>query len=129
MKWIELETVLEIHNRVIESTGGSYGLRDKNALESALFSPLATFDGQELYPEIFEKVAVLLFKIANNHPFLDGNKRTAFVAALTIFSVNGYEFKFTQGEVVSCMLSVARGNSSYQQICQWLKDHTISNNE
>ncbi len=58
MKWIELESVLEIYNSVIESTGGSYGVRDKNALESALFSPLATFDGQELYPEIFKKVAV-----------------------------------------------------------------------
>ena len=129
MKWIELETVLEIHNRVIESTGGSYGLRDKNALESALFSPLATFDGQELYPEIFEKVAVLLFKIANNHPFLDGNKRTAFVVALTIFATNGYEFEFTQEEVVSFMLRVARGSSSYQQICKWFKDHNISGNE
>ena len=78
MKWIELEAVLEIHNRIIKYTGGSYGLRDENALESALFSPLATFDGQKLYPGIFEKVAVLLFKIANNHPLLDGNKRTAF---------------------------------------------------
>ena len=71
MKWIELETVLEIHNRIINYTGGSYGLRDKNALESALFLPLATFDGRELYPGIVEKVAVLLFKIANNHPFME----------------------------------------------------------
>jgi len=128
MKWIALEAVLEIHNSVIESTGGSYGLRDENALESALFSPLATFDGRELYPGIFEKVAVLLYKIANNHPFLDGNKRTAFVVALTIFAVNGYEFKFTQDEVVSFMLSVARGDSDPRQICQWLKDHVLSDN-
>ncbi|HAA34473.1 MAG TPA: type II toxin-antitoxin system death-on-curing family toxin, partial [Firmicutes bacterium] len=88
-----------------------------------------TFDGRELYPGIVEKVAVLLFKIANNHPFLDGNKRTAFVVALTIFAVNGYEFKFTQEEVVTFMLSVARGDSSYRQICQWLKEHVISSNE
>ena len=129
MKWIELETVLEIHNSVIKSTGGSYGLRDENALESALFSPLATFDDQELYPEIFEKVAVLLFGIANNHPFLDGNKRTAFVVALTIFAANGYEFEFTQEEVVSFMLNVAKGSLSYRQICEWFTDHAISNNE
>ncbi|UMZ74409.1 type II toxin-antitoxin system death-on-curing family toxin [Natranaerofaba carboxydovora] len=108
---------------------GSYGLRDKNALESALSSPLATFDDQELYPEIFEKVAVLLFGIANNHPFLDGNKRTAFVVALTIFTANGYEIEFTQEEVVSFMLSVARGSLSYKQICKWFTDHAISNNE
>ncbi len=127
MRWIELETVLKIHNRVIDSTGGSYGLRDKNALESALLSPLATFDGQELYPEIFKKVAILLYKIANNHAFVDGNKRTAFVVALTVFAVNGYEFKFTQKEVVNFMLSVARGDTSYRQICQWFKDHAISN--
>jgi len=126
---MELETLLEIHDRIIESTGGSYGLRDKNALQSALLSPLATFDGQELYPEAYQKVAVLLFKLVNNHPFVDGNKRTAFVVALTILAANGYEFRFTQEEVVSFMLSVATGKSNDHQICQWLKDHTIIREE
>ncbi|MEW5786027.1 MAG: Fic family protein [Bacillota bacterium] len=76
MKWITIETVLEIHDQVIKSTGGSYGLRDKNALESALNSPLATFEGKELYPGFLKKVAVLLYKTVNNHSFVDGNKRT-----------------------------------------------------
>jgi len=101
----------------------SYGVRDKNALESALYAPLATFDKQELYPEFIKKVAVLLFGIANNHPFIDGNKRTAFVVALTVLAANGYALKFTQEEVVTFMLNVASGNLNNQEIWQWLKDH------
>ncbi len=123
MKWIDLDTVLEIHCRVIESTGGSNGVRDKNALDSAIYSPLATFDKQELYPDIIEKVAVLLYNIASNHPFIDGNKRTAFVIALTVLATNGYALKFTQAEVVSFMLNVASGGSNYQQITNWFKAH------
>ncbi len=123
MKWVELETVIKIHNRVIESTGGSYGLRDKKFLESALHSPLATFDGQDLYPDIVRKVAILLLKITNNHPFVDGNKRTAFVTALTILASNGYEFNCSQEEIVRFMLEVAKSKISDEQIYQWLMTH------
>lgn len=123
MKWIELETVLNIHNLIIESTGGSYGLRDKNILESALHSPLATFDGKDLYPNIVKKVAILLLKITINHPFVDGNKRTAFVTALTILASNGYEFNCRQEEIVRFMMEVAKSKSSYEQICQWLMNY------
>ncbi|QGT98797.1 Death on curing protein, Doc toxin [Candidatus Syntrophocurvum alkaliphilum] len=123
IKWIDLDTVLEIHQKVIKSTGGSNGVRDLNALDSAIYSPLATFDKQELYPDIIEKVAVLLYYIVNNHPFIDGNKRTAFVVALTVFVANGYSLKFTQAEVIKFMLNVASGGSNYQQITKWFTEH------
>ena len=61
--------------------------------------------------------------MASNHPFVDGNKRTAFVVALTVFAVNGYTLKFTQEEVVTFMFNVAGGNSNYPEIQQWFKDH------
>ena len=127
MKWIELETVLEIYSRVIKSTGGTYGIRDKGILESALFAPLATFNGQNLYPGILKKVAVLLITITNNHPFVDGNKRAAFVTALTILASNGYEFNCSQEEIVEVILEIAQGNLDYEQVYQWLKANTMKN--
>ncbi len=90
MKWLELGTVLDIYDKLIRTTGGTYGIRDKGLLESALYSPLATFGGEDLYLDIFTKAAVLLFKITNNHPFIDGNKRIAFVIAVTILELNDY---------------------------------------
>jgi|GEM_PF-316572 len=110
MKWIEVETVLEIHDMIINATGGSEGIQSLGALESALYTPSATSGGQELYPGIIHKVAVLLYGITNNHPFIDGNKRTAFVTALTVLATNSYDIDCTQEEVVAFMVEVAQGN-------------------
>jgi len=119
VNWLSLKTLLKIHGNIIEATGGNIGLRDKGLLESALFSPLATFGGEDLYIDIYQKVAVMLYAITNNHPFVDGNKRTA----LTTLEVNGYKFKATQSEVVEFMLGVATGKtksskSLYKKHCQ-----------
>ncbi len=84
MKWVSVESVIEIHKMVIDSTGGSQGVRSLGALESALNSPLATFDGTDLYPDIVDKAAMLLNSITNNHPFIDGNKRIAFVVTASL---------------------------------------------
>ena len=90
---------------------------------------MATFDGQEVYPGILRKVAFLLFKIVNNHPFIDGNKRVAFITALTILASNGYEFNCRQDEVIKIMLKVAKGKLNYEQICQWFKAHLNMEND
>ena len=124
MKWLEFNIVVEIHNRLIKATGGNYGLRDKGLLESALYSPLATFGGEDLYFDIFTKVAVLLYQIANNHPFIDGNKRTAFVIAITILALNGYNFDAKQEDIVNFMLKVAQGKANKIEIEIWIKNHT-----
>jgi len=125
MKWVSAESVIEIHKMVTASTGGSQGVRSLGALESALNSPLATFDGADLYPDIVEKVAMLLNSITNNHPFIDGNKRTAFVVTATILEDNGYKTQFTQEEVVSFMLQIAQGNVNQTEIKQWLDEHIL----
>lgn len=75
MIWISAEDILLIHSRVIEGSGGLDGLRDRNGLEAAVFAPMQTFDGQELYPSDTEKIARLGFGLASNHAFVDGNKR------------------------------------------------------
>ncbi len=110
---------------VTASTGGSQRVRSLGALESALNSPLATFDGTDLYPDIVEKVAMLLNSITNNHPFIDGNKRTAFVVTATILEDNGYKTQFTQEEVVSFMLQIAQGKVNQTEIKQWLDEHIL----
>jgi death on curing protein len=125
MKWVSTESVIEIHKMVIDSTGGSQGVRSLGALESALNSPLATFNGTDLYPDIVDKAAMLLNSITNNHPFIDGNKRTAFVVIATILEDNGYKTHFTQEEVVSFMLQIAQGNVNQSEIKQWLEKNFL----
>jgi death on curing protein len=125
MKWVTTESVIEIHKIVIASTGGSPGIRSLGALESSLFSPLATFDGKDLYPGLLDKAAMLLYSISSNHPFVDGNKRTAFVISVTVLEDNGFKTHFTQDEVVLFMLKVAQDNADQTQIKEWLEKHMI----
>ncbi len=75
MRYLTLNEVLELYLLVMKQSGGAVGIRDVNALESAVAQPRMTFGGQELYPSIAEKAAVLGFSLIKNHPFLDGNKR------------------------------------------------------
>ena len=80
MRWLSLAEVLELHRRLIQQSGGAFGLRDLGLLESALGQPLQTFGEQDLYPEFIDKVACLGFSLIQNHPFLDGNKRIGHAA-------------------------------------------------
>ena len=90
MIYLTPEQVLFIHSRLVAETGGSHGVRDLGLLESAVARPRATFDGKELYPDLFTKTAVLMDSLINNHPFLDGNKRTGITAAgLSCSSTDG----------------------------------------
>jgi len=89
-RFLSISEVIEIHNQEIATAGGLSGVRDMAALESALFAPQASFNGQFLM-DIFEMAATYINSIALNHPFLDGNKRTALAACLTFLFMNGYE--------------------------------------
>lgn len=82
--------VLNIHARQIEKFGGTNGIRDEGLLESALAQPQVTFGGQLLHPTIPAQAAAYLYHLAMNHPFIDGNKRTAFAVMDTFLRVNGY---------------------------------------
>ncbi len=74
MRYLTLNEVLQLHERILIQSGGSSGIRDVGGLESALAQPRMTFDGEELYPTIVEKAASMGFSIIQNHPFVDGNK-------------------------------------------------------
>jgi len=89
-RFLTISEVIEIHDQEIAAAGGLSGVRDLKALESAIAAPKASFSGQFLM-DIFEMAATYLDSIAINHPFLDGNKRTALASSLTFLFMNGYE--------------------------------------
>lgn len=121
MKYLSAQEVLVLHARIIDKTGGTGGVRDVGLLESACMRPQATFGGKQLHQAMFTKVAALLHSLARNHPFLDGNKRTAIVAASRMLHVNGYELTADNRDVVAFMLGVAQGQKGIQEIAEWLK--------
>lgn len=86
----EVEEIIELHDALIMETGGSHGLRDRGLLESAHGQLKMTFGGVELYPTIFEKAAALMYSLIKNHPFVDGNKRTAYLITNSFLRRNGY---------------------------------------
>ena len=124
MQNLSAEQVLFIHARVIEETGGTHGVRDLNMLLSALGRPVATFDDEDLIPDIFSKAAALLDALIRNHPFLDGNKRTGIVAASLFLQQNGYRLTVKNEELVSIGLGVAQSKLSLDELTSWLKSNT-----
>jgi len=121
MKYLTAEQVLFIHSRLIEETGGSHGVRDLGLLESAVARPQATFDGEDLHPDLFVKAAALLHALIQNHPFVDGNKRTGTVAAGLFLEINGYSLNTKNKELESFALRVAISKISLSEIADWLR--------
>lgn len=125
MKYLSPEQVLFIHGRIIDLTGGAHGVLNIGLLRSAVSRPLATFEGKDLYPDIFHKTAALLESLSRNHPFVDGNKRTAITAAGVFLGFNGYDLVAGQRELEIFALSVATGKSSFNSTVTWLRKHSI----
>ena len=117
------EQVLILHKRLIETTGGSDGIRDKGMLESALSNPFQSFGGESLYPSIQAKAAQLCYGLVKNHPMLDGNKRLGTHVMLVFLALNGIELKYMQKELYETILDVAAGKIEYEDLLQWVLDH------
>ncbi|MBK4729626.1 type II toxin-antitoxin system death-on-curing family toxin [Oxynema sp. CENA135] len=100
---------LLLHADQIESFGGTPGLRDEGLLDSALAQPQATFAGEFLHSTIPEQAAAYLYHLAMNHPFIDGNKRTAFAVMDTFLRVNGYSLTLTDEQAYELVLRVVKG--------------------
>jgi len=126
MKYLSAEQVLFIHARLIAETGGSHGVRDLSRLESAVMLPQATFDGKELYPDLFLKAAALLDSLANNHPFLDGNKRTGISAAALFLQANGWRVTAGNAGLVEFTLQVAFSHPELPVLAKWLREHCMA---
>ena len=123
MRYLSISEVFELHDRIISSSGGSRGLRDLNALESAVNQPRQTFDQKDLYPDIVTKAAALCFSLVMNHPFVDGNKRVGHAAMETFLILNGYEIISSVDEQENVMLTLAAGKMSRTNFSEWLNSH------
>ena len=116
--------VLFIHARLLAETGGAPGVRDLGLLESAIARPRATFDGQDLYPDLYAKAAALMVGLVNNHPFIDGNKRVGVTAAGLFLVRNGLQLRVGNEELEQVTLAVAQGRLTVDQMAGWFAVHT-----
>ncbi len=127
MRYLTLNEVLELYRRIVEQSGGSMGIHDLGALESALAQPRMTFGGKELYPTIVEKASALGFSLIKNHPFVDSNKRTGHAAMETFLVLNGFEIDAPVDEQERIILQVASGEMGRDEFTEWLRGCTVAN--
>ncbi len=123
MRYLTISEVLEIHDRLIRQSGGASGLRDLGALELSVAQPRMTFDGGDLYPTISEKASALGFSLIQNHPFVDGNKRTGHAAAEIFLVMNGYQINAHVDEQENVILLVVAGEIGRASFSDWLRNH------
>jgi len=124
MNYLNIHQVLAIYDEVMNETGGSRGMRAFGLLESAVARPQGGFAGEEFYPDIFAKAAVLGHSIICNHPFVDGNKRTGYVSMRVFLQMNGYDVKTTQEEKYKFVMEIAENIREEEAIASWLKKYS-----
>lgn len=123
MRCLTVEEILEMHRRVLAASGGSSGVRDLGAVESAAAQPRMSFGGQDLYLGLAEKAAALGFSLVCNHPFVDGNKRIGHAAMETFLVLNGWELIASVDDQEQIILSLAAGNMEREQFTAWVASH------
>jgi death-on-curing protein len=119
--WLLEETVMAIHHRQISEHGGSEGLRDEGLLASALARPQNVLAHAQPPPELAALAAAYAYGIARNHPFVDGNKRTALVAARTLLLLNAVNLEANQDEKYLTFLQLAQGTLTEEQLADWIR--------
>lgn len=123
-RFLSESIVLAIHDDQIRLYGGSYGVRDAADLDAALHMLQAQFSGQFLHTTIFHMAAAYGFHLSQNHPFIDGNKRTAGMVMFTFLQINGLEPIATEVDYYQVMMAVASSQMSKEQLIEWLKTVT-----
>ena len=120
---ISVKEVEIIHNILIDKFGGSKGIRDIGLLESALARPFATFDKNDLYPDPIDKASAILESIVINHPFIDGNKRTAYTLMRLILLENHLDIKASQEDKYNLVISASTGKYRFDEIKNWIESN------
>ena len=123
MRYPTLDEVLTLHRLALEAHGGSAGLRDMNALRSALVAPRQTMFGEELYPQVADKATILLYLLIQNHPFVDGNKRTALSTCFRFLESNGYTLDVGGEELYQFTIGIASGQLDKDDVTAWMHEH------
>lgn len=125
MRFLTLGEVLDLYQQVMRHSGGATGIRDLDALESAIAQPRMTFEDKELYPSIIEKASALGFSLVMNHPFLDGNKRIGHAAMETFLVLNGYEIRAPVDAQENVLLRLAAGELHREELTEWLRAQVV----
>jgi death on curing protein len=126
---IPIKEVEQLHRILIDKFGGSHGIRDNSALQSAPARPFQTFDGKELYTSFLEKAASLIESILINHPFVDGNKRTGYTLLRFFLIQNGIDIVASQDNKYEFVIDIASGTLKYEGIVSWLTSNTRTMND
>lgn len=117
------EKVKLLYQLMVEATGGTFGIRDENLLNSALEGIFQIFNGKYLYPSKEEKGAMLGYSLISNHAFVDGNKRIGVYVMLTFLEVNGIRIDCSDEELITLGLGLAAGEIGYEGLLDWILDH------
>ena len=121
--WISPALAIAIHDRQLAEHGGSSGVRDERLLESALARPQQLYNYADPSPDLAAMAASLAFGIARNHPFVDGNKRTAYVCCRTFIKLNGGDLHASEQDKFRKSLALAEGLLTEAEFAQWLREH------
>ena len=128
--FLEFEDIIEIHDIVLRKYAGNPGIRDVNLLLSAIYQPQQTFEGNFLYDSISKMAAVYAYHIAENQPFIDGNKRTAFAASVVFLKLNNHQLNATNEEVYQLFIDMTNKKFSKEELFKWYDERTsASTNE
>lgn len=120
--FLDIDDVLEIHNTAVEKYGGKKGIRDYNLLNSAINQPRQTYGGRFLYDSIEKMAAIYAYHIAENQPFIDGNKRTAFASSIVFLKLNGYRFLTSNDDVYNVFINLANKSIDKNDLILWYEE-------
>ena len=126
MRFLTLAEILQLHQLLVQHTGGSHAVRDLGALESAVAQPRMTFGGRELYPTLEEKATAIGFSLISSHPFIDGNKRVGHAAMETFLMLNGLELRAAVDDAEQIIFDVAAGRATREDLLTWVRAHAVS---
>jgi death-on-curing protein len=121
--WLLRTAILSFHHELLADFGGASGIRDEGMLDSALMRPVNKWHYGEA--DIAKLAASYAYGIAMNHPFVDGNKRTAFMALMVFLLENGWKLTATQAEATHAILELAAGKVSEDSLAKWISDHSV----
>jgi death-on-curing protein len=119
--YLSLEQILDLHEKQVRTFGGSSGIRDRGALESAVARPAMTFGGEDLYPDVADKASALMHSLVMNHALMDGNKRIGASAAELFLEVNGYRLAALDDDLEQITLATARGELDAEALAIWFR--------
>jgi len=124
IKFLTLSELLIILDDQIKNYGGTYGIRDINLLSSAIYMPESSFNGQYLHKTIPAMAAAYAFHICQNHPFVDGNKRTALASSLVFLDINGYELICKDETSYNKIMGVAKSETKKEELIKFYEKHS-----